>query len=218
MKKTIVISLIIAFCLTGCSLGKKKTAENTQTATDTTLLGQLKNSDGVVCKVVTLNGEVVVNAKGSNIKIEGIPYIYDQATSSTETVAPNNSGTMLTISEEQYVWSDQKGIKFDQQELSDLIGGQTEEQMDAKDWQTTVDEWQQAGFSYKCEKQNLADDVFALPADVEFTDLVQTLLLLQNLTQQASSTSDIISTSSDVVSNENTDVSPENISVSEIDN
>lgn len=204
MKKTIVISLIIAFCLTGCSLGKKKAEEITKTE-DTTLLGQLQNSEGVVCKVTTLNGEVTVSAKGNYVKIEGIPYVYDQATSSEMAGIENNTGVMMSVGEEQYIWSGQKGVKFNPKGLSELIGTATEDQMDTKDWQTTIGEWEQAGFSYKCEKQSLSDDTFILPSDVDFTDLNETFLLLQNLNQEAASSTNVVSTTSEVVDTQTDD-------------
>ena len=58
MKKTIAISLIIAFCLTGCSLSNKKTEDTAKQVEDTTLLGQLNSGQEMTCAVTTLNGEV----------------------------------------------------------------------------------------------------------------------------------------------------------------
>lgn len=200
MKKTIAISLIIAFCLTGCSLGNKKTEDTAKQVEDTSLLGQLNSGQAMACAVTTLNGEVIIKVKDNKIRMEGIPYIYDQATSSEGVAVQNNSGIMISIGDEQYIWSGQKGTKLNLKELSELTGGQTEEQMAAKDWQSTVGEWQQAGFNYKCEKQSLSDDIFTPPSDVSFTDLNEALRLLQNLNQQTFDNASINSTSSDIVS------------------
>jgi len=200
MKKTITILLIIAFCLTGCSLGKKNTADTTKQVEDTSLLGQLNSGLAMVCTVTTLNGEISIKVKDNKIRMEGIPYIYDQATSSEATTAQNNLGTMLSIGDEQYIWSDQKGTKLNLKELSELTGGQTEGQMEIKDWQSTVGEWQQAGFNYKCEKQTLPNDIFTPPSDINFTDLNEALRLLQNLNQQTFNSTSTNGTSTYIVS------------------
>jgi len=186
MKKTIVISLIAVFCLAGCSFGKNKTEDAKKTSEDTTLLGQLKNSEGISCVVNTLNGEVNIKAKGDSIRIEGVSYVYDQTATADMTSPQTNLGTMLSVGDEQYIWSGQKGTKFNAKELSKMTGEQTEIETAAKDWQSTIGEWQQAGFNYRCEKENLLDDIFTLPSDVDFTDLNETLRLLQNLNQPTS--------------------------------
>lgn len=190
MKKTIAISLVLAFILTGCSINFKKDKDTTEQKTsgqtenatpeDTSLLGQLQSGSDVECTVTTLNGEVNVKAKGGKIKIEGIPYVYDQS-ASTDTALNPNKGTMLTIGDEQYMWLGDKGTKFNAKELSELSGGQTEQQMEAKSWQENIGDWQQAGFGYKCEKRNLSDELFAVPSEVTFTDLNEALKKLQDL-------------------------------------
>ncbi|MCX6795981.1 MAG: hypothetical protein NTW06_00605, partial [Candidatus Falkowbacteria bacterium] len=68
MKKTIIILLIGVFSLTGCSLGKNNSANNTTVTQPkqeakpvaTTLLGWLQNGEAVACTVNTLNGDVLI--------------------------------------------------------------------------------------------------------------------------------------------------------------
>jgi hypothetical protein len=196
MKKTIVTLLIGAFCLTGCSFGKSNsanTAVTPQPKEETTpapsnLMDWLKTGEAVVCTVNTLNGDVNIKAKDNKIRIDGIPYLYDQATSSATTENATQLGTSLTIGDDQYLWSGAKGTKINRQALSELSGGQTDEQMDTKTWQDQVSDWQEAGFNYQCAKQSLSDDLFTPPTDIQFTDLAAVLSQLQNLTQTPTTT------------------------------
>lgn len=200
MKKTIAISFILALALTGCSLSfvnNNNTAATTATndnaaQEDTSLLGQLKNGQGVECKIQTLNGEVDVSASAGKVRIEGIPYTFNNASSSVNASEENTKGTLLTIGDEQYMWNDQQGIKFNAKELSQQSGGTTDEQMENKSWEDTVGEWQTAGFDYQCEPRNFADSVFTPPADVSFNDLNAALQNLQNIMQSASTSSSTV--------------------------
>lgn len=200
MKKTIALSLILAFVLTGCSLnfGKSKKTEDQKAENknagmveeETTLIGWLKNGQGVECTVITLNGDVKVKAKEGKIKIEGIPYIYDQSTS-TEVNSDQSNGTLLTVGDEQYLWSGQNGTKFNAKKLSEQSGGQTDEQMGAKSWEENIGEWESAGFNYKCEKRNFAEEEFIAPNGINFTDLNEALANLQKLNNIAPITGDL---------------------------
>jgi hypothetical protein len=204
MKKTIVISFILTFALTGCSLNftnNKDTAATTATdnnaaPVDTSLLGQLQNGQGVECKVETLNGEVNIRALAGKVRIEDIPYTFNNASSSVDATAENTKGTSLTIGDEQYMWSGLQGVKFNAKELNEQSGGTTDEQMGNKSWQDTVGEWQTAGFNYQCEKRNLTDSIFTPPADVVFNDLNEALRNLQNIMQSASTSESVNNSSS----------------------
>lgn len=198
MKKTIITSLIAMLCLTGCSFGKNKNnnsnippeALDQKVQEDTTLLGQLRSGQGVTCTISTLNGKITIKAKDNKVRMEGISYVYDQDQGvPSPDASTSDLGTSLTLGDEIYLWSGQKGTKYNPKKLSEQSSGITDQQMEIKSWEESVGEWQQAEFGYKCEKISLSDDLFVPPADVQFTDLNEVFDNMQKLIQPLATSS-----------------------------
>lgn len=198
MKKIITISFILALALTGCSLNFV-TSNNTASTdsaknaapVDTSLLGRLKSGQGVECKVETLNGEVDIRALAGKIRMEGITYTYNNASSTVDATDENTKGMSLTIGDEQYIWNGQQGVKFNARQLSEQSGGTTDEQMGNRSWENMAEEWQTAGFDYQCVPKNFTDSIFTPPADVKFDDLNVILQNLQDVIQSASTSAPV---------------------------
>lgn len=182
MKKTIIICLSLALCLSMSACGKKTVKNDVQAPTgglevkeNNTLSGWLKKGKAVECEVLSPEGRVAIKSKNNAVRMEGIPF-YSADSAGSQSEAAN--GVLLTANGWTYTWDmeTKKGTKINNAELAATGTGEESEEADAnKDWNAMVKEWDDAQTGYDCREASLDDELFTEPADIEFTDLTAML-------------------------------------------
>ncbi len=162
MKKITTIFLLMILCLSGCgfktkpALVQENRTGGLQIAQNNTLLGWLKRGKTVACTVSVSGDKITIMVKNGKTRIDGIPFVPVEA---YRAAALPENGVSLFDGGVTYMWdkSTLEGIKFDH--------GKTE------DWEKMAKEWETAGDLYECREKDLSDDIFAVPANVQFQDL-----------------------------------------------
>ncbi|MFH0891850.1 MAG: hypothetical protein V1867_03665 [Candidatus Falkowbacteria bacterium] len=175
MKKIIILTLALSFCLAGTGCGKKKQPEaaspknNNQSGltviADDTLTGWLKRGRSVECALSSPEGEIKISAKNDKIRIDGIPYAAMDAPNE-----PVKNGVSLTDGDMTYMWGGGKGTKFSLKKMQEL-SGELDGSQEQKTWEDTAADWEDAGLNYNCHEADLSDGLFTPPADIVFEDL-----------------------------------------------
>jgi len=169
MKKTIIISLVLMFALTGCF--KKDTVSDDKNEVakkiskeEGNIMDWLKAGKGVECTIKTEHGEMKTYSKGDKVRTEGAGLSFEN---------PNEIGYMISDGEWIYMWSGKKGTKMNEKKMNDMNGEGIEdedEEEEEEEWQADTEEWDEQGLDYDCKKSNFSDSIFKAPKDVVFTD------------------------------------------------
>lgn len=130
-----------------------------------TLEGWLKKGKAVECKINSPEGEFTVNAKGENIRIEGM------MTAGENNEQIDRNGVVLTTADWVYFWTGNKGTKFNNKTIKEKATPEQKKEYEEYDWESMVSNWEKDNVNYDCEEKRLSDDLFTEPKDVTFTDI-----------------------------------------------
>lgn len=179
MKKIMSIALLAAVCLSLSACGKKDEIKVGEVSTpeeqmevQKDLMKWMESGEAIQCSIAMDGDEIIMKAKDKNVRIEGIPYMFGE--SAQEEGIENANGVSLTVGDWTYMWNkvSKEGMKFNNKEMEEL-GKETgsEEEQDYDNWEDQVENWENDGVEYDCEKTKLDDDLFVEPKDVKFTDM-----------------------------------------------
>lgn len=190
MKKIVIVTLSLIFCLSMTACGKKAVQNSAPAPTgglevkeNNTLLGWLKKGKAIECEVLSPSGRVAIKSKNEAVRMEGIPFFSPDSTGAQPNAA---NGVLLSANGWTYMWDQEtkKGTKINDAELAELSG--EEEAADVnKNWNEMVKEWDDAQIGYDCREVALGDELFSEPADIEFTDLTEILTGAKNMADEA---------------------------------
>ncbi|OGF26862.1 hypothetical protein A2303_06570 [Candidatus Falkowbacteria bacterium RIFOXYB2_FULL_47_14] len=188
MKKIIILTLALSFCLAGTGCAKKKQPEaalpenknqsGLTVIADDTLTGWLKRGRSVECSLSSPEGEIKISAKNDKIRIDGITYAPMDAPNE-----PVKNGVSLTDGDMTYMWGGGKGTKFSLKKMQEL-SGELDGIQEQRSWEDTASEWESAGLGYNCREADLSDGLFTPPADVVFQDLNEFMEGLANISKE----------------------------------
>ena len=186
MKKVFLFSMIIAvgFIFSGCGKKDANKAQNNgdQSSIDSlvkensSIFSWMKKGGEVKCSLNMTVGNILMMTKNNNVRIEGIPFL----SSSSMGEAPQaDNGVSLTLGEWVYMWDKKtkKGTKMNNKEMLEFSGdsGDIEEsELDSQgSWEDMVNGWDEMNTEYSCKEENLDDNLFEVPEDVEFQNLTE---------------------------------------------
>lgn len=179
MKKLLSLVLLVAISLSLSACGKKEQGNTDggpmtkkQNEVQKDLMEWMRSGEAVECTVEVEGSSVVMISKGEKIRIEGTPYV--SMNSIQDGDVENTNGVTLTVGDWIYMWDkvSKEGMKLNVKEVEELGSEEDdEEDRDYDTWEDQVENWENDGVLYDCEKAKLADELFAEPKDVEFTDL-----------------------------------------------
>lgn len=184
MKKIIVLVIVFAVALSlgGCfKKGENVDQDDSRSKQFTSLSDWFKNGKGVRCVIETPQGEVIISAKGKQVRMDGIAYV-DMA----NPVNPEDmqNGVSLTDAEWVYMWNGKNGIKMNIEEMNKMSNeAGAGEKINPEDysWESWISDQEAVGVNYECKEENLSDNVFQVPNDVEFKDLGEMMKSLNSL-------------------------------------
>ena len=179
MKKILIVAFVSVVALTGCSWGKKKAIEQAVDQNQTVqevkeevkkLSDWLTGGQSVVCVVKTDAGDIVMKTKNNKVRTE--------ASINLATTTETNDiklVTSITDGDWMYTWSENQGTKMNIQKMKELASTSEEQTKpeDQKTWEDNVKDYEQASLSFSCEEQELTDDLFIPPADINFVDMTE---------------------------------------------
>lgn len=172
MKKSIIISaicLIFIIGLSGCGKKEKISSEDSKAVQYSTLSEWLKSGQGVECKVNSPDGEITVKTKDQKVRMDGIMYAdINKMDENTEI----EKGSSIATKEWIYIWSGDKGMKMNLEEMKKLGEEMSGDQFDEEDysWENWAKEMQEQEVAYECKEKNISNNEFEVPEDIEFID------------------------------------------------
>ena len=173
MNKTIIISLVAMFALTGCfKKDEAKTPLNIdQQASEEknfSLAELFEQGKGMKCVMKSDDGEFITYSQGDKVRTEGLNLDFNQS---------GEDGYMINDGEWMDTWSGKKGTKMNMKKMEEMENNLDDFYMDDEgeedfaDWDETLEDWEEDGVDYDCKEQKIDQDLFIPPSDVVFEDM-----------------------------------------------
>lgn len=175
MPKKIILLLILAFLLAGCTNPFKKTEGSGQQETSEkgfSLKNALSLGKSVKCTYETGQGEMTTWVKGKKTRVEGWGFGMQ-----------GGNGGMINDGEWIYMWGDKpdSGMKYKISALEEVDNQEEKDWGGVEDWKD-VEKWAESveqKYKVDCKTTVVNDNKFTPPADIQFKNLTETFEKMQ---------------------------------------